>query len=663
MEGNRPKLAREDDPGAGLASFADRDGDITRIARLGPMRPRWDRPSRGPTDGMAHTTRQGRVGHQTARALRPDRDGRSRPPTAADPSSRPGFFVGGLVGGADVRDLGLEVGIGGGRGPGDIPPPGRPGRAHTRPRPSTRAREGRRSPSGRSWERLARRPVPAGDEVLLGSALDRVPCGSLGSARWPRRRSSPPSRSRHATIVPVRPRPPRQATTTDRPARSRPRTWSSVSRSPRGRTSRPCPGSGTAAGRSPPPPSRRRCSRRRRPRARGPRPRAGSASTPCSPRSLAASAARSRQCRPLQPSRCLPGRNVMPRRPRLRHSPESRHARQIDPVHPHRVRRRCPPALDGEEPIDQRRHDLAPAHPAEPLLGDAVDAPVDPGKPAGDGRGGIGVVAVRDRPLDRLLVRLGTRERIPGAPERVPNATPPGPLRPRRASDRAPRPSPGLASRSIAPGACRRTPRAPAPDRRSPASSRAATSTYSAHATWARGCPCVTLDARIAPIDQLRRPTVPPDQRHRQDPHQRPVAAGCSSIGPASAAAAPASIAAAPHVSSRRYRTPRRHRAYTPRRDPCHGTATLILDVEPDPSAVSESSSANISAPSSLHVPGGWPCVPGWPNRTSPMSSADGTRTGRRPRPRPGGPTRHRPTEPHGRSGRSMSRAHARCWR
>ena len=64
-----------------------------------------------------------------------------------------------------------------------------------------------------------------------------------------------------------------------------------------------------------------------------------------------------------------------------RHSPESRHGPDIDPIDTDRVRRRGPPFVQGEEPIHEWVCDLAATHPCEPPGRDAIMPQWIPARP------------------------------------------------------------------------------------------------------------------------------------------------------------------------------------------------------------------------------------------------------------------------------------------
>ncbi len=149
----------------------------------------------------------------------------------------------------------------------------------------------------------------------LGEPRSMVSCRALRVSAMAASASRPASRSRHATIVPVRPRPPRQATTTRWPAASRASTSSSTTR----RASRSPVTSMSRIGnrmRSMPVASMTSAILVTRAASSSwSSTSSRNASTRCSPASRFASVSRSRQCIPVQPSRCLPSRNVMPSRP------------------------------------------------------------------------------------------------------------------------------------------------------------------------------------------------------------------------------------------------------------------------------------------------------------------------------------------------------------
>jgi len=109
----------------------------------------------------------------------------------------------------------------------------------------------------------------------------------------------------------------------------------------------------------------------------------------------------------------------------------SRDPRSIDPVDPDRTAGAGPIAGGAQQPLHERIDDLAAAHAGQPLSGDPANAPVDARQPTCDARGRVGVAAVRDRALDRLLVRAGSGEGIPRRPERVDHPAAPAPIGPR----------------------------------------------------------------------------------------------------------------------------------------------------------------------------------------------------------------------------------------
>src|SRR5579864_9516558 len=70
------------------------------------------------------------------------------------------------------------------------------------------------------------------------------------------------------------------------------------------------------------------------------------------------------------------------------------------------------------------------ARAAQPWRRDPTDPPPNAGKAAGDTGGGVRVVAVPDRPDDRLLVGRRAGERVPCRPEGVDDEAAAAPARP-----------------------------------------------------------------------------------------------------------------------------------------------------------------------------------------------------------------------------------------
>ena len=139
---------------------------------------------------------------------------------------------------------------------------------------------------------------------------------------------------------------------------------------------------------------------------------------------------------------------------------------------------------------------------------------------------------------------------------------------------------------------------------------------YSAQATWAGAVPWVTLDARWAWSTSVGRP------RSRVRPARSAGSASASRChsrvrgsAPPPRPGCPRRLRPTPPRWSCRYRTGRRRRACRQ----CPGTSPERASPGRScrtQSLSSESRSASMSAPSSLHVPGGWPYVPEAPNST-----------------------------------------------
>ena len=332
-------------------------------------------------------------------------------------------------------------------------------------------------------------------------------------------------------------------------------------------------------------------------------------SHPWSSRRRATSRSRSRHHSPLQPlTYCLPGRNVIPSRP----GTEARFGTslEIDPVDPIgcelEVRQPLAPISDRRA----ARRSRGPRMPGEPIGRDPVDAPPDAREPAGDRRGRVRVVAVPDRPLDRLAV---ARAR-PNAVQADQNAfrAPPRPsgswvVRPLdeilergrkcRFGDLArriayePRTS-SIAARmraaGSAPRAARRR-RACRPRTR-PGDGMAVGDARGADAP-ARTSSSVSASSPVA-----RRP-----QRERQDPHERAVrlralVRRAGLLGRRPLLDRPQRLVVVVPMSNS---SP--SGVYAPSRH--HASARRPWSSVSNPTSSSESSSASISAPSSLHVP------------------------------------------------------------